>query len=68
MRDITEVMQILKDIRRNKAISVQQVADYIYEEVGTQISTKTVYGWENALNILVRQSRQSSVARATCPD
>lgn len=48
MRDITEVMQILKDIRRNKTISVQQVADYIYEEVGTQISAKTVYGRENA--------------------
>ena len=35
MRDITEVMQILKDIRRNKAISVQQVTDYISKEVGT---------------------------------
>ena len=48
MRNITEVMQILKDIRRKKAISVQQVADYIYKEVGIRISVKTVYGWENA--------------------
>jgi len=47
MKSMTEVMPILKDIRRKNKISIQQVVDYIQQEAGIDVATKTVYGWEN---------------------
>ena len=44
------------------------------EEIGKQIDSKKFsktmrcYGDDKLVNITVRQSRQSGVARATCPD
>lgn len=47
MKTMIEVMPILKAIRREKKISIQQVVDYIKQEAGIEVSPKTVYGWEN---------------------
>lgn len=46
MRDTTEVMKVLKDIRKKKNITVPKVAEYLKKETGSQVSTKTIYGWE----------------------
>ena len=47
MKSMTEVMPILKAIRREKNISIQEVVDYIQQEAEIDVATKTVYGWEN---------------------
>lgn len=46
MRDIAEVMRVLKEIRNQKNLSVSNVADYILKETGNKVSVKTIYGWE----------------------
>ena len=40
MRDIAEVMGILKEIRKKKNLSVANVADYILSETGSRVSSK----------------------------
>lgn len=47
MKTIAEIMPILKAIRREKNITIQEVVDYIKQEAGIEVSPKTVYGWEN---------------------
>lgn len=47
MKSMAEVMPILKAIRREKNITIQEVVDYIKEETEIEVSPKTVYGWEN---------------------
>ena len=47
MKTMTEVMPVLKAIRREKNISIQEVVDYIKQEVRIDVAAKTVYGWEN---------------------
>lgn len=46
MRDIAEVMGVLKEIRKRKDLTVADVADYMQKETGNKVSTKTIYGWE----------------------
>ncbi len=43
MKNIAEVMPILKAARRKKKISIQEVVDYIKQETGIEVATKTVY-------------------------
>lgn len=46
MRDITEVMGDLKEIRKRKDLTVADVADCMQKETGNKVSIKTIYGWE----------------------
>ena len=46
MKSIIDVMGTLKGIRQQQGISVQDVVTGIKSEAGIDVSTKTVYGWE----------------------
>lgn len=48
MKNITEVMSTLKTIRKAKKITTKEVADYIKQEAGISVSTRTIHRWEYA--------------------
>ena len=58
--DLIKIGKYIAEKRKALGLTQKQLAEKL------NMSDKSVSKWE--LNITVRQSRQSGVARATCPD
>lgn len=46
MQSTYEVLQKLKNLRKQRKIKIESVVDYLQKN-GIEVAVKTVYGWEN---------------------